>query len=796
VRTLRHLFLLLAFSLMALPALAQAADSDSAFTVTSIHLDGLKRVPKSTVMRVLPVKVGSRMTESLSEKVIERLYHTGFFNGIDLSHDGGRLIISFSERPMIAVIHITGNKEITGTKLKPVLDSLNIKIGETYYPSKLNEIVRGLEQQYNAIGFHGVTIEPVVKKEPRNRVSINIHIHEGKVSKLWHLKIEGNHAFSAFTIRRQMGLSRKNIISWFTHSDRFSEERLGDDMKAIDTFYRNHGFVRFHFTKRDITRGPNGVSVVLGVSEGEKYKVGKVDITGNTLHQKEALMGLLRIKTGEIFTLRGMKATSDLINGYFGNNGFAYPNIHPITVIDDSNHTVNITFDIKPGSKVYVRYINFTGNTRTADAVLRREMRQLESSLYSSVQINRSKERLNLLGFFKSVDVSSRPVPGHKDMVDLDVKVEEMRTGKAQVQAGYDNEHGFLYGANITEPNFMGTGNALSFGFQNSLVDQNYSISFTNPYYLPSGVSRGMSVFYSKVSNQGSYNLDSSYHQDGYGANVSYGFPITEHDRLSFGYGYERVNIKGLQTTGIQAAVPSVRDFMTPTGESDPRTKESFDDVKLMFGWSYNSLDRAIFPTRGISSSAGLEVSLPVFGSSANYYLGTYDMQWYKPLGKGFIVKFHSLIGYGQGYDNDVVAGNRLPFFKNFYAGGISSLPGYEANTLGPYNLAGGTGIGGNLETIFGLDLIVPNPISDRVRTAVILGAGNIFQSKVYQPDADDANLANVNSFSFKRLRTAGGVMVSWYSPMGMISVSLAWPLTHHANDQTQAIGFTFGGTF
>ncbi len=794
MRIIRQFLLALVLSVSSISAFS--APSENAFKVSSIQVIGLHRVPKPTVIRLLPIKVGKVMTLSLSNKVITTLYNSGFFKDVQLSKRGKQLVIRVKERPLIAMINISGNKEITGKKLKPVLDRIGIKIGETFYPNKLNQVVMGLQHEYDTTGFHGVTVTPVVTSESRNRVAIKIKIHEGKVSKVTSIKIEGNEAFSAFSIRRHMAMSRKNLISWFTHSDRYSEANLGRDMAAIDTFYRNNGYIRFRFTERKATRGANGVSIILGVNEGEQYHIGKVAISGDTLAQDEHILPLFTLKEGHIFSLREMNHTRDLINAYYGNNGFAFPNINPVTVIDDKTHTVNVTFQISPGLKVYVRHIYFSGNTRTADDVLRREMRQLEGSLYSTVAVERSKERLNLLGFFQSVVVGSKAVLGHPDMVDLHVQVEETHTGKAQVQGGYDNEHGFLYGASVTEPNFMGTGDALSFGFQNSLATQNYNVSYTDPYYLPSGVSRGESIFYSKISNQSGINLDASYDQDGFGGNIFYGFPVTERDRLSLGYGYERVNIKDLQTDGVQAAVPSVRDFMTPKGENTPESSMIYDDFKVNAGWSYNGLDRAIFPTRGSSSSLGVEVGVPLLNSSLGYYITTYDARWFKPLGHGFILKFHGLVGYGTGFGNHNKTSGRLPFFKNFYAGGISSLPGFEANTLGPYNNTADTAIGGNLETIFGMNLIIPNPFSDHLRTSLLLAAGNVFQSTVYAPDTADSDLTNIDSFSFKRLRMSAGLMVSWLSPMGMLSVSLAWPISKHSTDQTQAIGFTFGGTF
>jgi outer membrane protein insertion porin family len=337
----------------------------------------------------------------------------------------------------------------------------------------------------------------------------------------------------------------------------------------------------------------------------------------------------------------------------------------------------------------------------------------------------------------------------------------------------------------------LGSGDGISVGFQNNAVVQNYNIGFSEPYYRPNGMSRSFDLYYTRVSNKPEYNLDSSYKQDGIGLAINYGIPLTEHSSLSFGYGYENININHviLDQTNVNVAVPSVLDYLAlPAGKDS----KSYNDFTLSGGWGYNNLDRAIFPTAGFANSVSATGSLPVLASSAPYYIGSYLARWYQPLFYGFVFNAQATLQYGDGYGKKT----EFPFFKNFYLGGIGSVPGYASNSLGPWNKLAGTALGGNAAAVFNANIILPELISSKVRTSLIFSAGNVFDIPRNTGDLADSSIVNLEKVSIENLRTSAGIMLQWYSPMGMIDLSFAVPLNKKQNDQEKIFDFSFGTSF
>jgi outer membrane protein insertion porin family len=764
---------------------------DSLFRIDQIQFIGLLRIPKATALNYLPVKPSDTYQSSYGPSIVRSLYDTGYFKDVNVYRQGNNLVIKVEEWPVIGTVRIEGNKEIKSKSLEPVLKNLGIEVGQTFSPNKLNLIVQGLTQQYENMGYPAVTVTPSVTSLPNNRVAIDVRVVEGGVAKLRSIHFVGNNAFSSARLRGQMSMSSSGIMSWFNNSDHFSEFRLDQDLNAIRDYYLNHGYLKVVVKVQKIDRRPNGVYLTIVVSEGERYRVSGFQVTGKTLGKESDLLKRIDLNVGGYFSKQDVVASESAISDFIANQGYAFPQVHAIPKIDALNQTVSFDFNIMPGARVYVRQISIDGNYRTKDVVIRRELRQLEGSLYSNTAIDRSKQRLMLLGFFEDVKVKNEHVPNHPELVDLKVSVNEIRTGSAQVQAGYDTAYGIVYGASISEKNFLGSGDGVSVGFQNNAVIQNYSIGFSQPYYRPNGMSRAFQLYYTRVSNKPEYNLDSSYKQDGLGLSVNYGLPITENSSINFGFGYENVNINHviLDPTNQYHAVPSVVEYLALPAGKDSR---SYNDFTASGGFGYNNLDRAIFPTAGFANGISAVVSVPVLASSAPYYIGSYNMRWYEPLFYGFIFNFQATIQYGSGFGKQ----SQFPFFKNFYLGGIGSIPGFEPNSLGPWNTQSSTALGGNLATVFNVNFILPEFISPKIRTSVILSAGNVFQTPRNSGDLTDPNIVNLDTISILNLRTSAGVMFQWFSPMGMIDLSFAVPLNKRANDQEKMFDFSFGTSF
>lgn len=760
---------------------SSAVFASSTFIVRHIKVNGLQRVSRDSVVAAMPIHVGQTYHADSGVKIISDIYATGFFSRVRLAKEGNTLIVSVVERPTIGLIRISGNETIKSKQLKPVLKKMGIVIGNTYDPSQLHAIVLGLQQQYAALGHAGAAVTPSVQHLSRNRVAIQIKIKEGAAQIVRSIKISGNRRFSESELLKQFKLTTPGLFSWFTHDDQFSKMKLAADLEKLKNFYFNHGYLQFRIVSKRVKTLTNGrgVAITIQVFEGDQYRVSGYRITGHlspdvnkAIHH--ILAGLI---IHEPFSREKVVGLTKQIGDELSNHGYAFPMVTPIPQLNTKKHTVFLNFHIEQGRHVYVREVHIAGNHITNGLAIRTQLRQFEGSVYSGKNIRESKRRIANLGYLNNIQVAVKKVPGKTNQVDLNYHVHEVSAGRASVQAGYSDVDGFLYGASISEPNFMGSGRFVSLGFQRSEFSSSYNFSYTNPFYTISGISRGVSVFYNHTT-PGKVNLD-PYTMDSYGASVTYGIPVSEYSQFSLGGGYSHIAISNVNPGVVS---PTVQLFLR-------RKPSPFNQFKAVANVSRATLDRAIFPTSGSAQSLALTLGVPVLKSSLAYYQLVYDARYYYPLGHGFVINTHLTLGYGDGYSDTP----GLPFFNNFYAGGLRTLPGYEANTLGPknpHNLS--QALGGNVEILGGLNFILPNFISDKVRTAIILDAGNIFQT--HQPATTPP--VNYESVSLKNLRVTAGIMVSWWSPLGApLDFSLAVPLNKKPGDQLALFGFSFGAT-
>jgi len=758
-------------------SLATPIFADSSFVVHHIQIQGLQRVSSSAVMSSIPLRVGQTYTSEEGNAIIATLFKTEFFSNVQLSRKDDTLVVTVVERPTIDSVQITGNKSIKISELKPILKKLGIVVGFTFDPSELHAIVLGLQQQYALLGHAGAIVNPTITTMSRNRVAIHIQITEGVTSIVHDIQIVGNHAYSEKELQDQFKLTTPSIFTWFNHNDRYSNMRLDNDLQNLQNFYYNHGYLDFQVVSHHVTHlAKGGVLIHVRVSEGAVYHISGYQLTAVQLPPTIAPKVhdlLATLVKGSVFSRQEILDLNKKLSHALADHGYAFPVINPIPTIDHVNHTVFINYTITSGHRVYVRHINIVGDTRTNGLVVRTQLRQMEGSLYSLKNVEESKRNINMLGYLNHVEVVSKPVPNKNNQMDLDYHVHEVNAGRASVQAGYSDVEGFLYGASVSEPNFLGSGKYMSVGFQRSQFSSNYGITYNNPFYTASGISHGYNLNYSHTTPNNNLNLV-PYTMDDYGVSTNWGIPLSEFDQFTVGTGYDYIAISNVVPSQVS---PSVTSFLA-------MNPSPYNQLKVFSGISHTTLDRAIFPTRGNEQGLSLTLGAPVAQSSLGYYQAGYNGSWYFPLFYRFLVEPHVNFGYGNGLGNT----NTLPFFDNYYAGGIQTLPGFMANTLGPKNPMNlQEGIGGNVQTLGGLNFILPDFISHKVRTAVILDAGNIFETN-HVPGI------TYESISPNNLRVTTGIMVSWWSPLGApLDFSIAFPLNQKPGDQLQWFGFSFG---
>lgn len=744
---------------MAFPALA-----DDEFVIKKIEIQGLQRISAQTTMEYLPVHVGETLTSSNTGAVISALYQTGFFSNVSLARKGDILVIQVSERPTIGSIKISGNKQIKTKDLTAALKQAGIVEGGTYDQAVLDAMKQAMVNEYHKAGRYDATVETVFTQQTRNRMAVDIIINEGIVAKVKQINIVGNHAFTSRQLLKDFTLGKKPWWAFFSNRNQYSEDKLQADLKELHKFYLDRGYLRFQVDSQDVKMTPDKKSVVVTIyiTEGALYRIKGYRLGGTLLGQEAIVSKFITLKPQEVFSRKKVMAINDAIGRFYGDQGYAMAQVNAVPTIDDVNHQVFLTFEVTPGQRIYVRNIDYFGNTKTADEVLRRETRQMEGGVYSISQQEETTRRLNNLGYLEGIESKFEPVPGKPNEVDVKYNVKETSSTTATAQVGYSDAYGIIYGANVTQKNFRGSGKTVSLGFNNSQYAQTYSFNYFNPYYTKSGMSRGFSLYFQQVTPDDSH--IAAYTLDSYGAMMNYRMPLSEYDYFSFGYGYEYLHVKqGDNSTQIN-------NFISQHGDH-------FNNIKVTLGWMRNTYDRAILPTKGYNQWLGGEFGLPGLPDSLEYYRINYDASFYQPIAKGFILALNADLGYGNGYGEL----DGLPFFKNYYAGGMGTVRGYESNTLGPRDSMNNA-LGGNVLTTANVNLIVPNPFAEshRVRTSLFFDAGNVF----------------ANTVDFGEIRYSTGLEIDWVSPMGPLKVSFGQTLNSKPGDSLQFINFSIGASF
>jgi outer membrane protein insertion porin family len=796
------------FAALSVPVSAYAFQP---FTVSDIRIEGLQRIAAGTVLSYLPVEPGQTLDDANAQKAIKALFATGFFSNVQLERQGGILIVKVQERPSIASLTVRGNKDIKTDQLTKGLKSAGLATGQTFDRLTLDQMRQQLISQYNDRGKYNVEIEPHVTQLDRNRVAIDIEIKEGKAAKIREIGIVGNHAYTDREIRKDWESGTPNWTSWYSKNDQYSREKLSGDLTKLASYYLDRGYANFDLSSAQVNISPDkrDIYIATGIHEGDVFKISEIHLLGTLVVPETALRRVLRIKAGQVFDRHSIELSSDAITSLLSNIGYAFAKVTPMPKIDNENRTVDLTFYVEPGPRVYVRRINFKGNTNTQDPVLRREMRQFEGSWYSQAAIDRSKVRLQRLGFFKSVNIDTAKVPGTTDQVDLNVNVEEQSSGQFQVGVGYSQVSGIILSTSISNNNFLGTGNQVSATFSKSLFLKQYQVSFYDPYLTDSGIGLGYTASVLDL-NQGEQNI-ASFLSNSRSVSSFLSLPVSETDTINVGVG-----LNSTRVDLIPGYTPQVFfDQMDKIGHYTTHT------APLTISYAHDTLNSFFKPTRGGRQQVGAEIALP--GATVRYYKLNFSTTDFFQLPFGFVGHLAGTIGYGgllgsnnfavQYADSDgVIRSMSFPFYLNYYAGGASDVRGFQDNTLGPRVCSGLIGADGkaapsaiatgrNCPT--GSVFFQPQPVGGAFK---VLGTAEL-RLPFFRDNAkasislftDVGNVyANYGSFSASTLRASAGISLHWVSPMGPIVISLAEPFRTQPGDKPfeERLQFNFGSTF
>lgn len=736
------------------------------FVIKSIKIEGLKKISKEAVLQEINLKQGQTFNDEQAQLIIKSLYKTNFFKNVELEEHNSNLIIKVTERPIISKLEITGVK--SKEKINKILKDAQISEGLFYDAYNISKAEKEIEKYYLSQGKYAVRVEAKTIEKSSDQLHLIIAIYEGEEAKIKQIKIIGNTKFTEAELLKQLFHGKTNWLSWYTKNDRYFKEKLDADLEVLQSYYMDRGYINFQVdsTQVSLTADKKHVYITINITEGDLYTIDSVTLSGQFLNLKKEFDNILHdnIKNGDIFSRKILLNVKKQIEDKLGDIGYSKAEARINFEIDSAKHIVNINLAVNPNNRIMVRKVAISGNYVTQDFVLRRLLPQFEGTWISNADLEEGKSKILRYGYASKVDIETHNVATRADQVDIEYKIEEQRTMQVHAGINYSGAEGFGYNAGADIKNFVGTGKDIGFLFENNKVSTGYSFNYYNPYFTLDGMGFGWDLFFRR-NNLSKTSKIFEYSTDTLGGALNFSVPVSQYSAVFLGLGYSHTKLRVPFNPPLQ-----IINFTNQKGLKYP-------EYFVALSWNYNSLDKYVFPTKGLLQKIALKHTIPP--SKLKYYKVSYEASWFKPIYKNYIFKLSSDIGYGNTYRKDC-----FPFFNNLFIGGADSVRGFEEKSLGPIDSQGNP-FGGNLLVNLKNEIIFPVPFKpdlESVRPSLFLDIGQVYDTlRVSSKRAHDG------------LRYAVGLSVAINTPLGApLVLSFAKPLNAKKYDSKEMFSFTF----
>jgi len=762
--------ILVLFVLLFLIAVDLGAET---FTFDAVRIDGVKRIDDAVVEEVVRVTPGKPVSRTAIDSDLRSIYALGYFRDIEarVEQDGelDTLVYEVDERPLVRKIRTLGNEELKSSKIRGVL---TLRIPGILRAQDLIESENAIRAMYKEEGFYAVEVSSRVDVSPGNEATVYFDITEGKKVTIDDIEFEGNTVFSDRKLRSFIQTKEWWIFSWITSGGKYNEGMLQNDLMIIRDQYFNVGHVRVDIKQPHIVLSEDRteMDIFIEIDEGPQYNLGSVDIKGDLLLEKQEMLDMLDFTPGEVFSREKMRNNMDRLDSMYSNRGYAYVNVVPQTLIDDETKEVNLTFNVEQGIQVEIGRINISGNTKTRDKVIRREMTLVEGDLFSSGRLESSKKRVNNLGFFSEVNVDSIPREDDESIMDVDVDVKEQPTGNFSIGFGYSSTDGFIGQGSVSQDNFLGKALQLNLAGSFGGDYTNYRVGLLNPYFMDKNLALGFDA-YRTDREWDEYTVEST------GGNLKLGLPLSYETRLFFVYKLEQQEIYDV----------------SPYSSWYIREQEGESTISSLYASiSRNTTDFRPDPSSGFMSEFSVEFA--GIGGTEKFVKTIVDHRHFFPIKWGIVFSPHAQIGYVTGYgDKDV------PLDERFFLGGINTIRGFETREVGPRqprrvpvfdedeNLTYVPSttefdyIGGEKIAYANLELIFPLLKEAQLKGLLFFDIGNAW-------DEDEEY--------FSDMRYSVGLGIRWQSPLGPLRLEWGYNLDPYEYEDDSVFDFSIGKFF